>query len=494
MIVRQTLSVRNAALILAVAAVMPAGGCGEPKKSQTPSRQTSAALKPPAARHQPAAAPPPRLTKQTTVETPKATAPEPANRVEKNRVAVPAPVDERRVASHGIRQVQGDRFTLYTDLPPREAIDRLPDIFALAAPQWRRYFQLDESELAGWRVRGCLMKDRQRFLDAGLLPGDLEFDHAFAQDDCIWWDEQETDYYRRHLMLHEGTHAFVFHHFGDCGPAWYMEGLAELLGTHHLSDGVLTLGYFPVSSAAVPLWGRIKLVQDAVQAGNARSIAEIMSYQADAELETLVYAWCWALCAFLDGHPRYRDRFRQLPGELKNADFNRRFLIRMEDDWQWLHLEWQAFLANLDFGYDLARNAIEPLPAEPLMGASKSVTIAADRGWQSSGIHVEAGERYQLTATGRYQVAKKPKTWWCEPPGVTIRYYRGRPLGMLLAAIVPDDDNDVAAWRGTAIGASAELAAEHSGTLYLRINDAPGELSDNAGSLEVRVSAAGGGR
>ena len=45
---------------------------------------------------------------------------------------------------------------------------------------------------------------------------------------------------------------------------------------------------------------------------------------------------------------------------------------------------------------------------------------------------------YRLTASGRYQVAKTTKVWWCEPGGVSIRYYKGRPLGILLAAVRPD--------------------------------------------------------
>ena len=62
-----------------------------------------------------------------------------------------------------------------------------------------------------------------------------------------------------------------------------------------------------------------------------------------------------------------------------------------------------------------------------------TVSVAADRGWQSSGVRVDAGKSYRLRAAGRYQVADRPQPWPCEPGGVSIRYYRGRPLGILLA-------------------------------------------------------------
>jgi hypothetical protein len=120
------------------------------------------------------------------------------------------------------------------------------------------------------------------------------------------------------------------------------------------------------------------------------------------------------------------------------------------------------------------------------------VTIAADRGWQSSGFKLRAGRTYQITASGRYQVASDPKPWPCEPAGVTIRYEAGRPLGMLLAAI-----NDEQTPPGPitplatpqAIGAAASLTPETTGTLYLRINEAAAGLADNAGTLTVRIEA-----
>jgi hypothetical protein len=143
--------------------------------------------------------------------------------------------------------------------------------------------------------------------------------------------------------------------------------------------------------------------------------------------------------------------------------------------------------------------AIDFQAGKPVPVAGQSVTIAADRGWQSSGIEVEAGKSYDLKASGRYQIATEKnggvtKPWLCEPGGVTIDYHDGRPLGMLIGAIDSRDGRS----KGTsesfaepfAIGLHTMLKATRSGTLYLRVNEAASSLDDNRGTLNVNISPA----
>ena len=54
---------------------------------------------------------------------------------------------------------------------------------------------------------------------------------------------------------------------GAVGPGWYMEGMAELLGTHRWQEGQLQLRVIPDHRQEVPMWGRIKLVRDAYRDG-----------------------------------------------------------------------------------------------------------------------------------------------------------------------------------------------------------------------------------
>ena len=97
------------------------------------------------------------------------------------------------------------------------------------------------------------------------------------------------------------------------------------------------------------------------------------------------------------------------------------------------------FVAGIEYGDDIPRTAIDFGPGKPLPAAGAAVTLSAGRGWQNSGLQLESGARYRLTATGRYQVAKTTRIWWSEPGGVSIRYYQGRPLGILLAAVRPGE-------------------------------------------------------
>jgi hypothetical protein len=392
--------------------------------------------------------------------------------------------------SVGIRKITSRHLELYTDLPSDPAVDDLPAVFDKAVPLWADYFGIDRAKTAGWQARAYLINERRRFDALGLMPpdGNDQFTNGISMGSTLWFYDQPTAYYRRHLLLHEGTHAFMVTFLGGCGPGWFMEGTAELLATHRLDEtGRLTLGVMPRNRAEVPMLGRIKLIQDARKAGRTLSFPAVMRISNDKQLENEPYAWCWAAAKWLDEHPRYRDRFRHLKQYVQNPDFNDIVRRDFGDDWGDLLAEWQACIATLDHGYDFQRMAIEFDRGSPLDDAGRSVTIAADRGWQSSGVRLSAGKSYRITATGRYQIAHDGQPWPCEPGGVTIDYHDGRPLGMLLAAV---DGRTMGATLADMldIGLEATITPAASGTLYLRVNDSAGRLNDNRGTLTVTIA------
>ncbi len=401
-------------------------------------------------------------------------------------------IDQSKVAAEGIRKLTGARLTLYTDLPSSPQIDRLPELFDQAFPQWCEYFGVQPANHPDWRLTGFLMDEKAAFVRAGLLPDDLPpFKHGYARNYELWLYDQPSDYYRRHLLLHEGTHGFMNTLLGACGPPWYMEGIAELLATHRLKDGRLTLNYFPADRRETPYWGRIRIIKDAVAAGRLLPLKQVVEYPPDAHLKTEPYAWCWAAAVLLDRHPKYRERFRELYKNVLKRDFTKRFYQTIGDDWSELCEQWQVFVAGVEYGHDIAATAVDFTLGRPLPELGTVVTISAQRGWQNTGVQLEAGTKYRLKATGRYQVADRPQPWWCEPGGVSIRYYRGRPLGVLLAAVRPDQadkERSSALLRPTAVGLGTTLVPEHSGTLFLKINDSPAELGDNAGALTVKIA------
>ena len=135
-------------------------------------------------------------------------------------------------------------------------------------------------------------------------------------------------------------------------------------------------------------------------------------------------------------------------------------------------------------------------PETPPDGAL--IQVATDRGWQSTGWRLEATTTYTLIADGRYQLDDQPRVWWCEPDGVTIRYHRGRPLGVLLAAIVavPTEDDEFRAplLQPIVVGRSGALTPDKDSILYLAINEPSNQLSNNKGTIAVRIESQNSGQ
>jgi hypothetical protein len=129
-------------------------------------------------------------------------------------------IDDDRAAAAGIRKLTSQHLTLYTDVPQGQDVDEFPGVFDLAVPQWCRYFDLDPARARDWRMTGFVMRDRARFQDAGLLPADLpKFPNGYQRGANFWLYDQKDAYYRRHLFLHEGTHAFMDRVAGGSGSS-----------------------------------------------------------------------------------------------------------------------------------------------------------------------------------------------------------------------------------------------------------------------------------
>jgi hypothetical protein len=391
-------------------------------------------------------------------------------------------------APAGLREIAGQHLTLVTDLGADPEVDALAGYFDQAFDQWCAYFEIDPAAHAAWRVQGCLMRTPERFRAAGLLPANLpDFAVAYSTAGQLWVKDQTSVYFRRHLLLHEGTHAFMHALVNGVGAVWYAEGVAELLATHRLEGGKLVLNSFPSSRDEAPKWGRIEVVQNGFAARRAKTLAQIFAYEGTIHGEIEPYGWCWAAAAFLDNHPRYRERFRSLGQLVGEADFAERVTQIFAADRDLLNEDWQLFVATIDYGYDFARMEVERTPGVALGPDGRRVEVAADRGWQSSGIELAPGT-YRLRASGRYQVAAGPPPWMSEPGGVTIEYNQGRPLGMLLAAVREGDSSGSSGLvKPIAVGLGATLAVERPGVLYFRDNDSAGRLADNAGSARVEV-------
>src|SRR5690606_33067247 len=101
------------------------------------------------------------------------------------------------------------------------------------------------------------------------------FAHGRHRDLEFWAYDQPTDYYRRHLVIHEATHCFMSTG-GFVPPPWYMEGMAELFATHDRSSaGAWRFGLMPGGPTGFEGLRRIPLIRQAIREGQARSTKSI---------------------------------------------------------------------------------------------------------------------------------------------------------------------------------------------------------------------------
>ncbi len=395
----------------------------------------------------------------------------------------------------GFREYSGKYLTVITDLPHSAAIGELPLVFEAAMPLWGAYFGIEENEWSRWKSTCYLIGDRNRFQEAGYFPVNLPpFVNGYQLGDQLWCMEQPADYYRRHLLLHEGTHWFMTRALGNPGPPWYMEGMAEKLATHRWYKGQLQLDVFPDRREGFEYWGRMLLIKKQRGTAQAPTLEGILRYGSTAHQQVDAYAWSWAALWFLKNHPRSAEAMRKLQ-TAKIGDINSltsKLLAQLRPHWNELTMSWNAWVQQLDYGGDVQRDV--PLFQTNVTEEERDVKLAlkVDRGWQDSGLRIKPGDQLTIEATGRYQVGSEPEPWWCEPDGVTIDYFSGQPLGKVVGLIVSGDENGVLESEPKteflAIGSKLQCVAKQEGALLLRINEPSAQLGDNQGSVDVTIT------
>ena len=345
-----------------------------------------------------------------------------------------AQIDIQALEAHGLSVHQSQHLTLITDARGRNDVSEFNDVFEQAVEQWCQYFEIPQSAVEEWHLTGCVIldkQDKQKFVDAGLMPEDLPpFPAGYQKGSSIWVYVQDGDYYTRHLLVHEGTHAFMQTFLGGYGAAWYAEGMAELLGVHQWKDGKLEINHDIASRNEVPFWGRVKLVKQDRDNRRRKSLDEVLAIQGEDFMHVHTYGWAWAACEFLDSHPRYRKIFRKLPSiaNLPPHEFNRQFRIAMADQWPAANQQWEILIDEIDYGYDVAMAEPVSVLDRTTDEAETRFTLAVNQGWQSTGIVVKAGSRVVISSSGMYQVKQDSQAWLRDAGGVTMEYYRGRPL------------------------------------------------------------------
>ncbi len=163
---------------------------------------------------------------------------------------------------------------------------------------------------------------------------------------------------------------------------------------------------------------------------------------------------------------------------------------RLQSQWPQLRREWSAMLTELEYGFDPTRGMLAmSRSTKPLEKGKQTFEFDAGRSWQATGVQVSAGDEIQIEASGDYSVATEPKPWRCQPPGVTLEYYRGEPLGKLMMTVTSPMEKEQFSQPidVIAVGDRLQFSVKQSGELHFRVNESSGGLADNEGKLRVSI-------
>lgn len=412
----------------------------------------------------------------------------------------PALHDVARLAAEarraGLRVIEGSRLALATDRPVRggDGVDDLPRLFDEAFVAWCDHFGLGADAVGGWRAFGCLMADRDRFRAAGLLPADgsvPDFANGYCDRNRFWLDDQSNPAYRRHLLFHEGAHAFTLTLRSLSAPTWYAEGIAELLATHRIEEGRFVATPVPRRATDVEQLGRIESLRRTRFGAGAPGLEEVFATTPSPRHELPAYAAAWAAVACLSLHPAHAAAFRAAEEGPLDARFTERLAAAPGWDARRASRDFDAFTDEVDYGFDFARSAVDWAEGPPLT-ARVRVSVAADRGWQNTGVSLRTGERCDFAVTGRCGVGRAGETALeSTGDGISLRWYRGRPVGRLLLGqwCVPPEGGRprfVVVGEGT----RGDFIAVATGALHARIHAPPAALAGNSGALELHLRPA----
>ena len=425
-----------------------------------------------------------------------------------SKIRDPFKINQDAVKAAGIQKLTGKHIELYTDVREPK-IDELVSVFDKSVSQWCQILQVKPKQLKNWRMRVFLIanpNDTERFRKIGLLPDHIPtFLAGYQRGPNIWLYLQPGEYYTRHLLLHEGTHAMMQWFLNGHGAPWYSEGMAELVGVHHWNGESIKLNYRLKSRDEAPYWGRVKKIKDNINDGQFMTLSEVLTIEPESFLKVRAYSWSWAACEFFNNHSKSKEFFQEVRKQVWREPkiFNRRFRSRLKTHWEELERDWALFINEIDYGYAVERGQISVATAraaDDTKNQFPNFTIQSDRSWQLTNIELKKGERIKISGSGEFKVGQtvaasdsgQTLAWPCQSNGITIEYYRGRPLGMLQAGILAPSgrtarDQVAGLLKPTPIGLSAEITAPSDGLLCLRINESPARLEDNQGALEVRV-------
>jgi hypothetical protein len=264
------------------------------------------------------------------------------------------------------------------------------------------------------------------------------------------------------IIQHECTHGFCHLTFGGVGPLWLAEGLAELGRFWREKE----------KGVNVP-----PVILTHLHGADPPTLAAITAPNQPPSNDWRDYTWRYALCQMLLDNPNYADRFRTLAGALMEGQPGVSFESVYGPVDREVAFEFEQFLAHVGNGYraDLTAWPWKAKQRKLAPGGLGRAKVKGAAGWQASGVEVEAGAVYVITAEGTCRLATD-----AEPTGPEgDAAGRGRLSGALYADFTLSPE--------IPLGSHSSWIAPADGLLMLRAADAWTELADNDGTLSITI-------
>jgi len=261
---------------------------------------------------------------------------------------------------------------------------------------------------------------------------------------------------------HEAIHAYCGITFGEVGPIWYSEGMAEV--GQYWREHEKGVNAHPE-------------VIDYLKSRKPKPLMEIINSPLETTGDSWQnYAWRWAVCHLLGFNENYTARFKPLGMSMltgNNASFQSVYGTQAQE----IDFEYHLFLQDLEPGYrcDLCswdwKTPFQSIKSKP----GSLAKINARAGWQASRGLVETGVTYQVSTTGTWKISKTGED--------LTAAWNTQEQGQLWGIVF----NDYKLSEPFELGESRTFTASSAGKLYLRCGDAWGQLDDNTGTITVRI-------
>lgn len=366
------------------------------------------------------------------------------------------------------RMVKSDHFILYTDISDRSAailLDKLERMYVLIG---RYYGKRPRKPIECYVVSD--LRNFSGLPPAAALkiaePAGITFSRAMVEvrdGDIVDVESVVYSCDKHGVVQHEAVHCYCNLTFGDAGPIWYAEGMAEM-GQYWKPDE-LGVNIDPV-------------VMDYLTHNEKKSLAEIVAPAQITGDSWQAYAWRWTLCHLLASHPTHSAAFRRLGVEMMTGG-KATFESTYGPVARQLTFEYDQFVRNMGNGYrvdlcvwDFATQCSQIVGNERI-----KCHVQAGRGWQASTLQVEKGKSYDYVAQGE----------WVTAEGETAIDANGdsRGRGQLVGAVFVTSPDGYELLEEIELGVKGSLIAPAAGHLYLRCRDDWTELADNQGDLTL---------